>query len=130
MKDIQSILRISAKDFKKNTKKEKENMSGSVIIYDSKNSPDSPNLRAFKVKFENGAYTKWHRHCGVQILIGEEGLGFVEQSDKVPQAIMCGDQIYIPAGVWHRHGAKEGQTMMHLAITIGETKWDENDLCK
>ena len=106
----------------------KENtMCGKVFGENSPDSPSSPYTRALHVKFVEGAFTKWHWHTGGQILLVKEGIGFVEQKGVPAFDIMKGDRIYISENVWHRHGAKKGQTMVHLAITNGETKWDLGD---
>lgn len=86
--------------------------------------PSSPEVRAFYVKFENGGRTKWHYHTEMQILVVKDGDGFVEEKGHPSFDIFPGDRIYIPRNVWHRHGAKEGKMMVHLAINVGETKWE------
>jgi quercetin dioxygenase-like cupin family protein len=105
-------------------------MCGKAFRENSPNSPASLQTRALYVRFETGAFTKWHWHTGVQILLIKQGIGFVEQKNFPPFDVIPGDRIYIPENVWHRHGAKKGQTMVHLAITNGETKWDDNDTCE
>jgi len=106
------------------------NMCGKVLIEDSRDSPTSPQPRALHVRFESGAFTKWHWHTGVQILLVKEGIGFVEQKGFPSFDMMPGDRIYIPENVWHRHGAKMNQSMVHLAINIGETIWNKDDPCQ
>ncbi len=106
------------------------NMCGQVLMEVVSGLPSSPYTRFSYVRFENGARTKWHKHDGVQILLVTESIGFVEQKGYPSFDINPGDRIYIPENVWHRHGAKVGQTMVHLAITNGETEWDYDDPCK
>lgn len=86
--------------------------------------PSTPEMRAFYVKFENGARTTWHYHTEMQILFVKEGEGFVEERGKTHFNIFPGDRIYIPKNVSHRHGANYNMTMVHLAINLGETIWE------
>lgn len=94
--------------------------------------PRSPHLRAKFVKFKNGGYTKWHCHQGgEQVLYVTEGNGFVQADGQPKIRLHVGDRVYIPEGIWHRHGALEGEEgkFVHLAITTGETKYREHDSC-
>lgn len=92
--------------------------------------PGSPSLRAAHVKFVNGAFTRWHFHTGEQLLLGTDGIGFVELQSHPIAEIRKGDRVFIPTGVWHRHGAAEKATFVHLAVTTGETKWHCEDPCQ
>ena len=91
--------------------------------------PAPPFLRAAHVRFVEGAHTKWHYHTGEQLLMPTAGNGFIEFSGLPLLEIRSGDRVFIPAGVWHRHGARQGQTMTHIAVTTGETVWAKNDDC-
>jgi quercetin dioxygenase-like cupin family protein len=88
-----------------------------------------PYLRAAHVRFVEGAHTKWHYHTGEQLLIPTAGTGFVEFRGLPSLEIRSGDRVFIPTGVWHRHGARQAQTMTHLAVTTGETVWAKGDDC-
>ncbi len=112
-------------------KPDPEKMCGDGRIELLEHAPQSPYLRAKYVRFVNGAHTKWHYHTGEQLLVGTKGTGFVEFRG-LPDVTLCkGDRVFIPAGVWHRHGAAAGETLMkHLAVTTGETKWDKKDRCE
>ena len=105
-------------------------MCGDGRIEQVGNAPASPALRALHVKFVNGAHTKWHYHTGEQLLLGTSGKGFVEIQGSPISKIGEGDRILVPRGVWHQHGAVQGETFVHLAVTSGETVWDEADLCE
>ena len=89
-----------------------------------------PSMHATCVMFDDGAYTKWHYHTGEQMLFATEGQGFVEFQYGLTREIREGEAVYIPVGVWHRHGAIEGKTLTHLAVTCGETRWDNEDPCQ
>jgi len=102
---------------------------GFGFIEDLQDSPKSPSLRAIYVKFNIGAYTKWHYHTGDQMLLGKRGEGFVEIQGRQSYTLKKNDRIIIPAGVWHRHGAVIGKKLIHLAVTIGRTIWCKDDPC-
>jgi quercetin dioxygenase-like cupin family protein len=106
-----------------------DEMCGTVEAEQNDDLPDSPASRAAYVRFTDGAHTKWHRHHGLQVLLVIEGLGFVEQKDSHRFEIKPGDRVYIPANVLHRHGAQQGQKMVHLAFTDGKTDWYDMDPC-
>lgn len=107
-----------------------ENMCGDGFIEELAQTSASPNLRSAFVKFENGAYTKWHYHTGEQMLFATEGQGFVEYQDRPTLEIRERARVFIPIGVWHRHGAEKGKALIHLAVTCGETIWDPDDACQ
>ncbi|MDH4135457.1 MAG: cupin domain-containing protein [Anaerolineae bacterium] len=107
-----------------------KNMCGDGFIEELAETPASPNLRAAFVKFVCGAFTKWHYHTGEQMLFATEGEGFVEFQDRPTIEIREGARVFIPTGVWHRHGAAEGKTLIHLAVTYGATIWDHDDPCQ
>ena len=104
-------------------------MCGDGTIEEFERAPASPYLRALYVKFVHGAHTKWHYHTGEQMLLATQGKGFVEFQGLPSLEISEGDRVFIPAGLWHRHGAVEGETLVHLAVTTGETIWDNTDPC-
>jgi len=104
-------------------------MCGNGQMEELPHAPEEPQLRAAYVRFENGAYTKWHYHTGTQLLVGVEGVGFVEIQGLPRFPLRERDRVFVPAGVWHRHGAEAGQTMIHLAVTTGFTEWDQKDPC-
>lgn len=96
------------------------------VVYQEKplSSPASPDMRAINVRFESGGHTRWHYHDGWQVLIGNEGVGFVEEKDGAIMELSGQKRVIIPPFVWHRHGARRGETMIHMAVTIGKTTWD------
>ncbi|MGB6008569.1 (R)-mandelonitrile lyase [Castellaniella sp.] len=68
------------------------------------------------VTFEPGARTAWHTHPLGQTLIVTAGAGFVQEWDGPERSIHPGDQVWIPAGVKHWHGASPTAAMTHIAI--------------
>jgi quercetin dioxygenase-like cupin family protein len=84
-------------------------------------------VRVSFVQFENGAWTGWHTHAGGQVLHVLEGRGRVAGEHGAEQAIEPGDTIVTGPGERHRHGAAEGAEMTHLAVTIGEVVWFDEE---
>ena len=68
------------------------------------------------VTFEPGARTAWHTHPLGQMLIVTAGVGFIQQWNGPCQEIRLGDQVWIPSGVKHWHGATPSTGMTHIAI--------------
>ena len=86
-------------------------MCGDGHTEELERAPQSPYLRAVHVKFVDGARTKWHYHSRAQILMATQGQGFVELRGLPVVSIYENDRVIIPAGVWHRHGAVEGESL-------------------
>jgi quercetin dioxygenase-like cupin family protein len=104
-------------------------MCGDGRIEALERGPASPHLRAAHVRFVNGARTKWHYHTGEQILVATKGKGFVEFQGIRKIKLHPGDRVFVPAGVWHRHGAVKKKKLVHLAITKGKSVWEPDDPC-
>jgi quercetin dioxygenase-like cupin family protein len=104
-------------------------MCGDGRLEALRHAPASPHLRAVYVRFADGAHTKWHYHAGQQLLVGTQGTGFVEFRGLPDVMLQEGDRVIIPVRVWHRHGAAPGESLIHLAVTTGETVWDQDDPC-
>ena len=82
-------------------------------------------VRTLLVTFENGARTHWHRHGGGQVLSVVAGAGRTCTRGGEPLALEPGDVVVAEPDEEHWHGAAEGATMTHLAISIGLTSWAE-----
>ena len=82
------------------------------------------------VTFEPGARTAWHTHPLGQTLIVVQGRGWLQEWDKVPQALNPSDIAWIPPGVKHWHGASSTTAMVHIAIAEAENgspvTWQEH----
>ena len=89
---------------------------------------DSPaaGLRQARVHFHDGGRTRWHLHAGDQVLYFVEGRGMSEDADGTALDCQPGDIVHVPPGTRHRHGAAAGASAVHIAITQGDTIW-END---
>lgn len=76
------------------------------------------------VFFAPCARTYWHSHVGGQLLVMLAGQGYVADEDGVVE-VTAGDAVWTPPGVRHWHGAAAGRSLMHMAVTIGDTNWEE-----
>lgn len=70
------------------------------------------------VTFEPGAITHWHKHPTVQILMAENGIGYVQKRNEVKQLMQPGDLVIIYPGEEHWHGATPESMFSHLAIQM------------
>jgi quercetin dioxygenase-like cupin family protein len=77
------------------------------------------------VHFPPGVRTDWHFHAGQQILWFIEGEGEVSLREGAPTRCVVGDIVRVDGGVSHWHGACNARSATHIAITIGETTWQE-----
>jgi quercetin dioxygenase-like cupin family protein len=75
------------------------------------------------VFFEPGARTYWHTHDVAQVLHVVAGEGRVQSRDGTGSKLRAGDVVHIPAGEEHWHGGAPGSYLLHLAISVGTTKW-------
>jgi quercetin dioxygenase-like cupin family protein/predicted enzyme related to lactoylglutathione lyase len=82
-------------------------------------------MRVARANFTAGGRTFWHRHHGEQVLYVLSGRGYVQRDGEEPQMIEPGDVVYVASGEKHWHGAQPGQNLEHLAVTTGETEWEE-----
>jgi quercetin dioxygenase-like cupin family protein len=82
-------------------------------------------VRALVVTFEDGARTYWHRHSGGQVLHVIAGAGRTCSRGGEPVELGPGDTVVTEPGEEHWHGAADGATMTHLAISIGDSTWAE-----
>jgi quercetin dioxygenase-like cupin family protein len=77
------------------------------------------------VSFERGARTSWHRHTGGQVLYVLEGRARAGVRDGESAELQTGDFVYAPPGEEHWHGAADGASASHIALSFGETQWLE-----
>ena len=82
-------------------------------------------MRVATATFIAGGRTFWHRHHGEQVLYVLSGKGCMQKDGEEAQAIERGDVVYVAPGEKHWHGAQPGQNLEHLAVTTGETEWEE-----
>lgn len=81
-------------------------------------------VRQNRVHFHDGGRTHWHLHVGSQVLYFVEGKGMVEELDGPLLETEAGDIVHVQPGTKHRHGAREGTSAVHIAITLGDSIWE------
>lgn len=82
--------------------------------------------RVYRVAFEPGARTHWHRHTDLQILYVVEGRCLVQTWGGPVQVAEAGDVVRFAGGEKHWHGATSDGPMTHLAVNLGDrTEWME-----
>ncbi|HEX4024766.1 MAG TPA: cupin domain-containing protein [Steroidobacteraceae bacterium] len=77
------------------------------------------------VFFAPGGHTFWHSHeCG-QILHVTAGQGWVCAEGGEPQVIRQGDVVWIAPNERHWHGGSADSYLVHIAISLGKSSWQE-----
>jgi quercetin dioxygenase-like cupin family protein len=87
--------------------------------------PASDGVTINTVFFAPGARTFWHAHEHGQILHVTAGQGWVCAHGGQPQPIRQGDVVFIAPNERHWHGGSAESYMVHIAISIGTTRWQE-----
>jgi 4-carboxymuconolactone decarboxylase len=82
-------------------------------------------MRVAVARFSKGGRTFWHRHHGEQVLYVLSGEGWVQKEGEDRLPLQSGDIVYVPPGERHWHGAQATTDLEHLAVTRGETEWEE-----
>lgn len=97
--------------------------SGSAYPYLTMPTTDGVTINT--VTFTPGARTFWHRHEHGQILQVLAGRGRIQSEGTDVEWLRAGDTVWIPPGERHWHGADADSFMVHVAISLGETQWEE-----
>lgn len=87
--------------------------------------PTTDGVTINNVFFSPGARTYWHTHEVGQVLTVIAGQGWVCVDGETAQPLRPGDTVWIPQGERHWHGAAAGSYLLHTAISIGKTEWQE-----
>ena len=87
--------------------------------------PTTDGVTINNVFFTPGARTYWHTHEVGQILTVTAGKGWVCVHGEAPQPLRPGDTVWIPKGEKHWHGAAGDSFLLHTAISIGKTEWQD-----
>lgn len=87
--------------------------------------PTTDGVTINTVFFAPGARTYWHTHEVGQVLSVTAGSGWVCLEGEEPQVIRTGDVVWIAPGERHWHGASDTSYMVHVAVSIGKTGWQE-----
>ena len=78
-------------------------------------------VHVYRVEFDAGARTHWHRHTGPQWLFIIEGQVRVQKWGEAAQDLRAGDAVVIEPGEKHWHGAAPGSVGTHLAVNVNAT---------
>lgn len=87
--------------------------------------PTTDRVTINTVFFAPGARTYWHAHEHGQILQVTAGQGWICAQGSQPQPIRQGDVVWIAPNERHWHGGSADSYMVHVAISIGTTRWQE-----
>jgi len=89
-------------------------------------SVDAPIIHVYRVEFDAGGRTNWHRHSGPQWLLVIEGRIRVQRWGEPAADVETGDAVMFAPGEKHWHGSVEGGRGTHLAVNINvTTEWLE-----
>jgi quercetin dioxygenase-like cupin family protein len=87
--------------------------------------PATDGVMINNVFFTPGARTYWHTHAQGQILQVVAGRGWVCVEGQPAQPLRAGDTVWIPADERHWHGAAADSYLLHTAISLGRTNWQD-----
>ncbi|SEO11925.1 Cupin domain protein [Methylobacterium sp. UNC300MFChir4.1] len=87
--------------------------------------PSTGGVMINNVFFTPGARTFWHAHAQGQILQVTAGKGWICVAGQQAQPIRAGDTVWIPADERHWHGAAADSYLLHTAISLGKTDWQD-----
>jgi quercetin dioxygenase-like cupin family protein len=75
------------------------------------------------VFFSPAARTYWHSHESGQFLYVLSGSGLICAEGDHSRVIRAGDVVWSPPGERHWHGGGPTTTLLHLAVSLGQTTW-------
>jgi quercetin dioxygenase-like cupin family protein len=87
--------------------------------------PATDGVAINNVFFTPGARTYWHTHGQGQILQVLAGKGWICVENQPAQPLRAGDTVWIPADERHWHGAAADSYLLHTAISLGRTDWQD-----
>ena len=82
---------------------------------------DDMPVRLYRVCFDPGGRTNWHRHDDFQLLLGLSGTCSVVDRSGHELALGAGDLVMIDPAEEHWHGAAPNTHGEHLVINLGVT---------
>lgn len=119
-------MRVIAHDDTPSENADPANFVGTATIRRMTGLVDDGSVKGFRVSFEPGGRTNWHRHTGVQLLLIVEGEGRVQKAGEPARVVRAGDSVAIAPGETHWHGASPRMAMTHVAINLAATtEWLE-----
>ena len=87
---------------------------------------EGASVHVYRVEFDSGSRTNWHRHSGTQWLLIVEGRIRVQRWGEPPQDVDAGDAVVFTPGEKHWHGARPGGRGTHIAVNVNTTtEWLE-----
>ncbi len=87
---------------------------------------EGASVHVYRVEFESGGRTNWHRHSGPQWLLVVDGRIRVQPGGEPPQDVDAGDAVMLSPGEKHWHGAVPGGRGTHIAVNVNvQTEWLE-----
>jgi quercetin dioxygenase-like cupin family protein len=87
--------------------------------------PTTDGVTVNTVFFAPGARTYWHSHERGQILHATAGQGWVCVEGGEPQVLRQGDVAWIGPNERHWHGGSADSYLVHIAISMGKSSWQE-----
>lgn len=87
--------------------------------------PATDGVTINSVFFPPGARTYWHSHERGQVLHVLGGGGLVCADGERPRVLRPGDVVWTPPGERHWHGGSPGSFLIHLAVSLGTTSWEQ-----
>ncbi len=101
-----------------------QDFEGTVLMHPLRRTEQPGAVEVVAVFFENGARTHPHVHSTDQVLVFVEGEGVVATEGE-RRVVQAGEVVWIPAGLWHWHGANKGRSCCHLSVKPpGPTDWN------
>jgi len=113
----QGNIRITRSGSQPSRKGAAQNFVGVVRVDSPFRGSDPARIGGAFVTFEPGARTAWHTHPLGQTLIVTAGHGWVQSEGGAKEEIRPGDNVWIPPGEKHWHGATATLGMTHIAIS-------------
>jgi len=101
----------------------KDTFTGDVLL--TTVVPPTDGVTIAEVVFTPGARTYWHSHENGQVLLVTSGRGLLCAEGEQPQVVVAGDVVWTPPGQRHWHGAGPDSCLVHKAISMGTTAWDQ-----
>lgn len=96
---------------------------GDVFSYVTMPSTDGVVINT--VDFTPCARTYWHRHERGQILFVVAGRGLIQAEGGPVRVMRAGDTIWAEPGERHWHGASPDSYVVHVAVSLGRTEWED-----
>lgn len=87
--------------------------------------PGTDGVTINTVFFSPGARTFWHHHERGQILHVLAGSGLICTYGERARPLRPGDVVWVPPGERHWHGGTTDSFLVHLAISLGTTSWEQ-----